>query len=1078
MTEHFLKQLLNISLQLAQIRALAPLLDYVIQAALELMAAQHGYLILLSSDQKLDFRVNMDKYGNQIENPQAQINPAILQEVLTTKKPLVILDHLDDDARSQLPDNAKLRFRGVMCVPLTINGSTLGVIYIENRSEAEIFATKDVAPLAQFALQSAIFIKNAIANDDLTTQVKTRMAELSTTNALLQESEQRLAEIQRIAQVGSWEYNFTTREMIWSAETFRIAGLEGQAQPPSYDDYLAVVHHDDRPILLEKLGQARRETAPFELELRHLRPNRTFNHTIIRGEPIVENNRVIGFIGSALDMTERRLAEEALKESQDLFASFMDKLPHGVFIKDEALKIVYINQHMKEVFNTQSWLRNNAYMAFPENVAKTMLANDRRALQDGQIIIEETAPDKNGVEHIFRATKFRIDRGKKPPLLGGIGIDITDLRKTEEQLRTSKAELQALFDGMSDVVMMIDKGGRILKIAPTSPELLYQPVEDIINKTIHEIFPKKGADMFLDKIYRSLAMQQTVGFEYMLEISGEQLWFDGRVSPMSEDSVVFVARDITERKRAMEAAEQARQIAEQARQAAEVANEAKSIFLANMSHELRTPLNAILGFGQVLQRDTTLTAPQRENLSIINRSGEYLLVLINDILEMSKIEAGRTTFNKSDFDLYQLLNDLENMFRLKAKEKALQLDFIRITNVPQYICTDESKLRQVLINLLSNAIKFTEKGRVLIQVSLVTNEMQTSSDLTARTIQFEITDTGPGIAFDEIDTIFEPFRQTNQGRYLPQGTGLGLPISYQFVQLLGGELKVQSPISIANASIIRTHKNDNGYELLSDIDRAAEAPGTTFKFHIQCTVAEPRRYPPTNGQRRIIGLEPNQSVYRLLVVEDNVDNRKLLVELLEPLGFEIREAWNGQEGVEVWQTWQPDLIWMDIQMPVMDGYEAIKTIKATSEGQATTIIALTAGAFDEERDKVIASGCDDFIRKPFQAGEIFAKLEQHLQVRYLYEQSKDKRYPAKIKGHTSLEKLQSELATIPLELLSTLDEATKLSNMTLIEETITEICRLNAPLAAALATIAANFEYEKLLALTQLVIAQGQDSHE
>ena len=388
--------------------------------------------------------------------------------------------------------------------------------------------------------------------------------------------------------------------------------------------------------------------------------------------------------------------------------------------------------------------------------------------------------------------------------------------------------------------------------------------------------------------------------------------------------------------------------AEQARQTAEVANKAKSTFLANMSHELRTPLNAILGFTQIMQRDRTANQGQIENLAIINRSGEHLLALINDVLDMSKIEAGRTALYPQSFDLHRLLDTTQEMLEFKADAKGLQLLFDRHPDLPRYIRTDERKLRQVLINLLNNALKFTNEGGVTLRIK--------SHPADAYTLLFEIEDTGAGIAPQELDTLFEAFTQTETGRQLEEGTGLGLPISRKFVQLMGGDIAVSSRVGI----------------------------GTVFKFNIVAEAAREAELQPYKQTKKVVGLEPNQPQYRILVVDDRWENRQIVLKLLEPIGFAVREAANGVEAIEVWQEWQPHLIWMDMRMPVMNGYEATEYIKSHLKGQATYIIALTASTFEEERAIVLSAGCDDFVRKPFREAVLFEKIAEYLGANYVY----------------------------------------------------------------------------------------------
>ena len=391
-----------------------------------------------------------------------------------------------------------------------------------------------------------------------------------------------------------------------------------------------------------------------------------------------------------------------------------------------------------------------------------------------------------------------------------------------------------------------------------------------------------------------------------------------------------------------------------AKEAAEVANRIKSTFLANMSHELRTPLNAILGFAQLLMHSQNLDREEQENVNLLYRSGISLLQLIDQVLDLSKIEAGGTTLNRSKFDLYLLLDELEDLFQLKADAQGLQLFFERDANVPQYVRTDRLKLRQVLINLLNNAIKFTQEGSVSLRAS---TELEKNTQQT--TIHFEVEDTGAGIAPEELDKIFKPFVQTKIGVEAEEGTGLDVPISYNFVQLMGGELTANSELG----------------------------QGTVFRFDIPVSVVDAQEVQNQEPRSRVIALAPNQPRYRILIVDDKQTIRRLLVKLLEPVGFEIAEASNGQEALEIWERWQPHLIWMDMRMPVMDGYEATKQIKSQLQDQETVIIAITASALEEERAVVLSIDCDDFVRKPFPESIIFEKMAQHLGVRYLYQES-------------------------------------------------------------------------------------------
>ncbi len=470
-----------------------------------------------------------------------------------------------------------------------------------------------------------------------------------------------------------------------------------------------------------------------------------------------------------------------------------------------------------------------------------------------------------------------------------------------------------------------------------------------------------------------------------------------------------------------------------AKEKAEVANEAKSSFLANMSHELRSPLNAILGFAQVMTRRQRLEPEDQENLGIISRSGEHLLTLINQVLDLSKIEAGHTTLNENHFDLYRLLDDLEDMFRLKAEDKNLQVIFERDISVPQYLYTDEVKLRQVLINLLNNALKFTVAGGVNVRVSVRHHDPNTpiwdTQSLVA--IAFEVEDTGPGIAPDELECLFEAFVQTSTGKQASEGTGLGLAISHKFAQLMGDEMTVSSSVG----------------------------QGTLFAFDIHCQLGQATDIQKTTSEKQVIALAPNQPRYRILIVDDKWANRQLLIKLLNPLGFELNEAENGQEALELWNEWQPHLIWMDMRMPMMDGYEATQHIKAHTKGQATAIIALTASVLEEERVLVLDAGCDDFLRKPFREGDIFELMHKHLGVRYVYEDNSNNS-ELEIEEETKIEDIKSELVKLPAELLFELQQAIETADIQAMQSLIEQIN--NKPLAQTLTKLAKGFRFDIL----------------
>jgi CheY-like chemotaxis protein/nitrogen-specific signal transduction histidine kinase len=476
--------------------------------------------------------------------------------------------------------------------------------------------------------------------------------------------------------------------------------------------------------------------------------------------------------------------------------------------------------------------------------------------------------------------------------------------------------------------------------------------------------------------------------------------------------VFAAARDVTERKRYEQSLQQA--------------NRAKSVFLANMSHEIRTPMNAILGFSQLMLRDPDLNPRQAQYLGTINRSGEHLLALINDILEMSKIEAGRTTLNPTTFDLPALLKDLEMMFRVRTDEKKLAFAVETIGDVPRYIVTDINKLRQVFINVIGNAVKFTERGGVGVRVR---------ADRTGPAgpvLRVEIEDTGPGISPDEQDKLFRHFEQTKTGQQAGTGTGLGLAISREFVRLMGGAITVTSEVGTGSVFVRQLPFKEGA----ADAVRAKDAP------------------------RHVLTLRPGQPTCRVLIADDVEDNRQLLALLLTPVGFEIRLATNGAEAVREFEQWHPHLILMDFRMPVMDGREAIRRIRAADGGPEPKIIAVTASAMDENRLDLMAIGADDFISKPFREIELFEKIQTHLGVEYVYAEE-----PAAGVPEEAAELTPASLAGWGRDLIRPMREAVLTADLDRLLATIHEGETRDPRGAHQLRCMAEGFQYQKLLDL-------------
>lgn len=468
--------------------------------------------------------------------------------------------------------------------------------------------------------------------------------------------------------------------------------------------------------------------------------------------------------------------------------------------------------------------------------------------------------------------------------------------------------------------------------------------------------------------------QQLWGLLACYQNSGPRHWISDESSMLSRIGVQLGVA-IQQAELFQRTQQQAQELCK-ARDAADKANRAKSEFLANMSHELRTPLNAILGFTELMVRESTLSKQHQSYIDIVNTSGEHLLSLINNILEMSKIEAGQTELQLGAFNLQSLLRELLDLFSLKAQKKGIFLELQVDAEVPQCIYGDTQKLRQVLLNLIGNALKFTKTGGITVTVSLsdsddsdgAESQLFIDQEQAERLIHltFSVKDTGVGIAEAELSLLFEAFQQTQSGRDLGQGTGLGIPISQQYIQLMGGDLVVRS-----------------------DVNKGSEF---SFTLPTQALASQQVEVSHDLLSQKVIGIASGQPIPRILVAEDNPINRLLLKQLLEPLGFEVCEAVNGEMAISVWKTWSPDLIWMDMRMPKLDGYAATRQIRAEealSDLPPTVIIALTATAFEENKKEMLEAGCNDVLSKPFQIQKMMHLLQHYLNLEFLYEESSE-----------------------------------------------------------------------------------------
>jgi PAS domain S-box-containing protein len=626
-------------------------------------------------------------------------------------------------------------------------------------------------------------------------------------------------------------------------------------------------------------------------------------------------------------------------------------------------------------------------------------------------------------------------------LLAIMGLDKMRQKESEEKYRT-------IFEHSGTPLMFIEEDDYISMINKEFESISGYSKTEIEGKMKWTEFIEDNGQLYRMEEYHRLRLinPQTVPHTYETKITDRHGHIKNIIAtvvvlPGTKQSLAALL-DITERKQAEEELGNHRNHLEElvaertaelgiAREKAEAANKSKSTFLANMSHELRTPLNAILGYSQLMQRDQSLQAEQREYLNIINRSGDHLLALINDVLEISKIEARRISLEPVTFDLHTLIYDLEIMFRLRTNAKNLQLDATGIDAIPRYIWADENKLRQILINLVGNAVKFTEAGGIMLRLA-----SQKESPEEIRLI-VEVEDTGMGIAEEELGKLFHEFEQTARGKQIHGGTGLGLAISREYARMMGGDITVISQFG----------------------------KGSTFRVEVAVQPGIESGMKESPRKQRVIGLEPSQNLIpRILVVDDTLESRNLLGQLLEMVGFDVKLVANGLEAVQTFEQWQPHFIWMDVRMPVMDGLEAARRIKATETDKSTVIVAISASVLEEEKEAILAAGCDGFVRKPYREEEIFNVMAQYLGLKYAYEREAEEAMPAESDVEVNFEQL---LAALDVDLHKELYEAVLRLDTYQTLQVIEKITAQDARTGSIFKQLADNFEYDRLLILLE-----------
>ncbi|HLA07296.1 MAG TPA: PAS domain S-box protein, partial [Anaerolineales bacterium] len=911
-----------------------------------------------------------------------------------------------------------------------------------------------------------------------------------------------------------WEWNSQTNQLLWTENAQLVFGYPPEEIGPDATWWDNHIHPEDRQRVISRLDELVKGNDSIWLdEYRFL--CRDGSYVYVSDHGFIERDskgNAIGVIGAMSDITKRKQAEEALRESDEIFSQFMQHSPIYVFFKDEATRSLRLSSNYSKMLGRpiHELLGKTMDEFFPSELAKSMVADDLRILREGRRVDVEEELDGR----FYTTTKFPIQSEGRPRYLAGFTIDITERKQAEDKLAASEAELRVLFGAMHDVVLVFDREGRYVQVAPTDPEQLYKPAEEMLGKTVFEVLPPALAKTIYDAIQDVLQTHESIHVEYELPLgNGQKAWKDAIVSPLTPDAVFWIAHDITERKQAEEKIQRqvgylsalrdvdlaitstfdirislntllsqavpllvvdaaavllvnsgmntlefaaglgfqtrtieitkvslseshaGRVVMEQvivqipdlahepknlfltsfiegenftsyygaplivkgqvigvlevfnrsvverdsewldffttlAGQAAiaidnarlfedlqrtnlelekrvqqrtaelERANRAKDEFLATMSHELRTPLNSILGLSEMLleQRRGSLDDYQQTSLRIIESSGQHLLELINDVLDLSKIEAGKFDYYPQEITVDDLCRSSLAFVKALAAKKSITVTYEQ-QSANSRIFGDPRRLKQILVNLLTNAVKFTpENGQVVLRVH---------SDPEQDLIRFSVIDNGIGISHDNLKKLFKPFVQLDSRlNRQHEGTGLGLALVQRLADLHGGSIEVESAVGKGSRFTVNLPMGQNALAQNESLERVEEPVVLDQAEHPHAPSGEPVHHGT------------------ILLAEDNMANILTIAEYLESYGYEMVVVHDGMEAIRKAQEVNPDLILMDIQMPVMDGLEAMRRLRADFRFASTPVIALTALAMPGDRGRCLAAGASEYMSKP------------------------------------------------------------------------------------------------------------------
>jgi PAS domain S-box-containing protein len=675
--------------------------------------------------------------------------------------------------------------------------------------------------------------------------------------------------------------------------------------------------------------------------------------------PLLRDGEAIGSVVTFLDISQRRSYEGAIRESEQKFRAVFEGAQLGIAVANVNDGHVTANPAYRRMLGCapdEMWsISIFDQLTHPEDVERDL--NAYQPLARGEI--DRLHLEKRYLLHdgrlVWASVELSLlrDAAGKPQYILGLAADITERKRVEEELRTSARQLRAFIEDAPVAVAMFDRDIRYLAASRRWTTDYGFGHSDLTGLCLYELIPNLP-EKWRESHRRGLAGEkQHLGEDVWIRADGAEQWVSSAVYPWREPSgsvggIIISAEDISQRK-------MNEQLLQDAKRAAETASAAKSTFLATMSHEIRTPLNGILGMTDLVL-DTQLTPEQREHLGLVRFSADSLLSIINDILDFSKIEAGKLEMELIPFHLRDSLQQTLKTCAIRAQQKGLQLSFKAPADVPDALVGDSGKIRQVLLNLVGNAIKFTERGQIFVAIAA-------AFPVKGRALlHFGVKDTGIGIPPEMQEKIFAAFSQADGSMARKYGgTGLGLAICVRLVEMMGGRIWVES----------------------------VPQQGSVFHFTLDLALAEEGAFPAgdqlesrggTLQASSPLSSAPEQNFgrgIRVLLVEDNAVNRMLAQRLLQKRGFEVSIAVDGREAIQATQSAEFDLILMDIQMPEMDGFEATAEIRKREKftGRRTPVIALTAHAMNEDRERCLSAGMDAYVTKPINPAELFRVIQ-------------------------------------------------------------------------------------------------------